>query len=118
MTYQEYLKSDEWKNRVKKRMEIDHCVCQMCGSSGTMSNPLECHHLTYRNIGREDEYKDLVILCHNCHTQVHNMMSRIVTPEGQHGFQNSQIPRITIFNLSGTEIEKRKECLENAKRNQ
>lgn len=115
MTYPEYLKSDSWKNRVKKRMEIDHYSCQMCGSQGTMSNPLECHHLNYHHIGREDIYKDLVIVCHCCHTQIHHLMSRIVSPQGQQGFSNKAIPPVSVLTLSGTEIIVRKETQDKCK---
>lgn len=50
--YQQYLKSDTWKQKARERAEIDNFQCCMCGCTGTMNNPLETHHLTYRAIGR------------------------------------------------------------------
>ena len=39
--YQQYLKSDEWKQKARQRAEIDDFKCCMCGATGTMNNPLE-----------------------------------------------------------------------------
>lgn len=52
--YQQYLRSDEWKKKSRERAEIDGFKCCMCGATGTMNNPLETHHLTYRAIGHEN----------------------------------------------------------------
>ena len=87
--YQTYLQSDEWKTKVQKRAAIDNCKCCMCGSSGTMNNLLECHHITYRNIYHEDIYKDLLTLCRNCHRATHIMMNRVTSPDGRKGWKDS-----------------------------
>lgn len=59
----------------------------MCGCSGTMSNPLQCHHITYRRIYNEDVWKDLLTLCKNCHVSIHYMMNRR-TAEDKHGWKD------------------------------
>ena len=79
--YQQYLKSDEWKQKARQRAEIDDFKCCMCGATGTMNNPLETHHLSYRAIGRENVWKDILTLCHNCHYHVHLMMNQKTAPD-------------------------------------
>ena len=78
--YDEYLRSPEWRAKVLKRSEIDNYQCQMCGCTGTMSNKLQCHHLTYRNLYHEDIGKDLVTVCDVCHRCIHRLMSRVTDP--------------------------------------
>lgn len=85
--YSEYLKSEEWRQKARQRMEIDGYRCQMCGSSGTMNNRLQCHHLTYRHLYNEDVWKDLLTLCTNCHKAVHAMMNRRTAPD-RHGWKD------------------------------
>lgn len=87
-------------------MEIDGYQCVMCGCRGTTTIPLEVHHITYRNIGNEDVYKDLLTLCRSCHRNVHIMMNRTTgynadgTPK--RGWKDD-IPDYTVhvFSLSG-----------------
>lgn len=87
--YEEYLASDEWKQKAKERAKIDNHKCCMCGSSGTMNNPLECHHITYKNIYKENIFKDLLTLCDNCHKSVHIMMNRTTDKNGKRGWKDS-----------------------------
>ena len=88
-SYPEYLQSEQWKQKVQQRAEIDNFQCCMCGSRGTMNNKLNCHHITYRNIYHEDVYKDLLTLCENCHKSVHIMMNRITDKNGRKGWKDS-----------------------------
>lgn len=88
-SYEQYLQSDEWKTKARKRAEIDGYKCCMCNSSGTMNNPLECHHITYRNIYRENVYKDVLTLCRNCHRSVHIMMNRVTDSTGTRGWKDT-----------------------------
>lgn len=76
MNYEQYLKTDAWKQKARERLKIDDYRCQMCGAQGNQLNPLEVHHMTYHNLGHENTYKDLVTLCHCCHQGVHRMMNR------------------------------------------
>ena len=106
--YREYLKSDKWKAIAKRRMEIDGNACVMCGSRGTTANPLECHHLSYKFLGHEEErvYQDLVTLCHADHKAVHALMNRQTDPNGRHGWKdNSSIPAVSVYTLTGEELE-------------
>lgn len=88
-TYIIYLQSADWRRIAEKRKEIDGHRCVMCGSKGTQTNKLETHHITYRNIGNEDVYKDLVTLCRNCHRDVHRLMDRITDENGRRGWKDS-----------------------------
>ena len=64
--YQEYLKSDEWKEMSVKIKE--QCrTCVLCNEI----NHLICHHRTYKNrYTRQEEY-DLTALCRECHETFH-----------------------------------------------
>ena len=87
--YEQYIISDEWKSKRNQRCEIDNYKCCMCGSSGTMNNPLQCHHITYRNLYKENVYTDLLTLCKNCHKSVHTMMNRVTSKDGRKGWKDS-----------------------------
>lgn len=93
-SYPEYLQSEQWKQKVQQRAEIDKYRCCMCGSAGTMTNKLQCHHISYRTIYHEDVYKDILTLCENCHKSVHTMMNRITDQKGTRGWKDT----LTISN--------------------
>lgn len=75
--YNQYLRSEEWRKKSYKRMEIDNFRCVMCGCMGTHDNPLQTHHLSYKNLGQENVYRDILTLCKSCHKATHRMMSRV-----------------------------------------
>lgn len=103
MDYKEYLQSDDWKAIAQERMKIDGYRCCMCGCRGTMTNRLEIHHLTYRNLYHERPYEDLLTLCHVCHKSVHRMMERKTSPDGRRGWKDERIPDIHVYTFSGTD---------------
>ena len=106
--YLEYLRSAKWKEIARKRLEIDGFRCCMCGSEGTASNPLECHHLSYKWLYHEESriFQDLLTLCHVCHKSTHRMMSRVTDPSGRRGWSDrNDIPHISVCSLDGTEFE-------------
>ena len=105
--YKEYLKSTKWKEIVQKRLEIDGNACVMCGSRGTTTNPLECHHLSYKYLGHEEKriYQDLCILCHSCHKQVHNLMCRQTDPSGRRGWKDRyDVPKVSTYTITGESL--------------
>lgn len=109
--YKAYISSPKWKSIAYKRMEIDHFMCQMCGSYGTANNELQVHHLTYKNLGNEENriYEDLVTLCACCHSSVHRMMARVTGPDGRRGWKdNPATPIVSVLTLSGKEILSRR----------
>lgn len=65
--YSEYLKSEEW-HRIRERvLERDGWSCRITGNT----KQLQVHHLTYRNVGREQE-SELITLCREAHEIIHN----------------------------------------------
>lgn len=88
-SYQDYLSSSQWREKARRRLQIDNFCCQMCGSRGSSANRLEIHHLSYKNIYQENPYRDLVTLCHVCHRSIHCVMNRITDESGRRGWKDS-----------------------------
>ena len=65
--YDEYLKSDEWRERRKLVLERANHICEGC----LVSPASVVHHTNYDNVGDEVLF-DLVALCHDCHRKIHN----------------------------------------------
>jgi len=65
-SYDDYLRSDEWKRRAAKVMRRADDLCEGCLTNAAT----EVHHLTYANIGREFAF-ELVALCDVCHARTH-----------------------------------------------
>lgn len=110
MNYEQYLKTPKWHAIAERRLKIDGFRCVGCGSRGTPQNPLEIHHLSYKSIYHEEErlYEDLVTLCHSCHKNIHNIMNRTTSADGRRGWKdNSYIPKISVYTISGSELENR-----------
>ena len=106
--YLEYLNSKKWHEIASKRMSIDNLTCQCCGSRGTANNPLEVHHLSYKNLYHEENriYEDLVTLCHSCHKGTHSTMNRITAPDGRRGWKdNRTIPNVYVACINGNTLE-------------
>lgn len=98
--YAKYLMSDHWKETAKKRLEIDGYKCQMCGSYGTETNKIQVHHLSYKNLGHENIYTELVSCCSNCHKDIHSLMGRITDEHGGRMWDKST-PKVHVYTLSG-----------------
>ncbi|MCK4259880.1 MAG: hypothetical protein KAX49_12940 [Halanaerobiales bacterium] len=62
-----YLKSIHWK-RLRDILISD--VDYKCEECHKKRENLECHHLTYDNLGRELR-EDIKVLCKRCHTKKH-----------------------------------------------
>lgn len=103
-TYDDYLKSDAWKQKVIERAKIDGYRCQFCGCEGTMVNKLQCHHYTYKNLYHEDVAVDLVTVCDVCHRGIHRLMSRVTDPVTmRRGWQDSLPPSTHhVIDIDGT----------------
>jgi hypothetical protein len=65
--YDEYIKSDAWLEKRHRVWRRDGMRCVECGSAMN----LQCHHLTYENLGNEP-LQDLVTLCRSCHSEKHD----------------------------------------------
>lgn len=60
--YQEYLRTDHWKETRARIIARAGGKCEACGKAG----PLEVHHLTYERLFNEND-NDLLALCGKCH---------------------------------------------------
>lgn len=65
--YQEFLQSEYWK-KIRQIVLQRDVYCQYCKSS----TYLQVHHLTYKHHGFEDTHlEDLITLCQQCHSEIH-----------------------------------------------
>lgn len=65
--YREYIQSDRWDKKRRKRLKKDNYTCVDCGER---DRPLDVHHLSYDRLGNE-RMDDLVSLCRKCHNERH-----------------------------------------------
>jgi 5-methylcytosine-specific restriction endonuclease McrA len=60
--YKAYLRSDAWRVRRERALEVAGRRCQRCPAC----TDLQVHHLRYTNLGNELD-EDLEVLCSRCH---------------------------------------------------
>ena len=70
-TYNEYIQSDEWKEKSRNAKERAKYRCQLCNKKGNDST-LHTHHNTYDRLLLEDD-TDLIVLCNGCHKKHHGI---------------------------------------------
>jgi 5-methylcytosine-specific restriction endonuclease McrA len=73
MTYQEYLRSEDWHARAHAAKERAGWECALCPAT----IGLETHHRTYARLGHEDP-RDLFVLCGRCHRRHHGTFDECV----------------------------------------
>lgn len=79
--YEKYIRSSEWTIKKNQRKDIDNHKCVMCErSEGVIRGGLQVHHISYRHLGNEDVYTELVSLCPTCHRRLHNLYKRKINP--------------------------------------
>lgn len=66
MKYKEYLKSEHWKQRRARAIELAGGHCIVCRNG----RKVEVHHNTYVRIWDERD-DDLAVLCNVCHKTFH-----------------------------------------------
>lgn len=65
----DYMKiSPIWLKLREGRMKLDNYQCQKCGKAYN----LVVHHIRYPEIWGEEDIKDLITLCDDCHKKTHN----------------------------------------------
>ncbi len=62
-----YLRSKAWEQKRQKRFKLDKYCCALCYSEEN----LECHHITYKNLGHEP-LENLRTVCRECHQEIHD----------------------------------------------
>lgn len=65
-----YLHSEHWEKVREDALVRAGFRCEYCRTN----KHLTVHHLTYKNIGHEND-EDLVVLCWSCHKKVHNKIA-------------------------------------------
>jgi hypothetical protein len=65
--YQEYLKSNEWSDKRSRVLSRCGYICEGCGKNRASI----VHHLSYVNVGHDFLF-ELVGLCQDCHSTLHN----------------------------------------------
>lgn len=63
MTYEQYISSDDWKQKRQQRIDFDGGRCAICHDTDRLS----VHHLHYETLGNEDIAHDLITACQRCH---------------------------------------------------
>ena len=71
LPYKRYLRTYYWKARKSALLCSRWQVCYCCGRI----EKLDVHHLKYEK-GKEKD-KDLVLLCRNCHQNIHGITGKI-----------------------------------------
>ena len=71
LNYRDYLSNEHWQNRRVRALELAGYRCQQCGIGGCR---LEVHHRNYDRLWHELD-SDLIVLCSNCHAQIHGQES-------------------------------------------
>jgi hypothetical protein len=70
LTYHEYIKTDEWKEKARQAKDRADWRCQLCNTR-PIKKDLHAHHRTYERLGKE-EPGDITVLCANCHAKFHD----------------------------------------------
>ena len=73
--YEEYIQSEDWKNKRKEVLLEKGNKCFICGSSEN----IHIHHTNYRTLGDEDT-RFLFPLCKECHEEIHSLVEEYREP--------------------------------------
>lgn len=72
LTYQQYLRTEGWRQRRRPALYRAKGRCEICSQPEYLVGKLQVHHLTYERIG-EELPSDLEALCDECHHMVHGL---------------------------------------------
>lgn len=70
--YIAFLKTDFWLDLSSAKKESVGNCCAMCGRTEN----LQCHHRFYRQSWFDTRITDLIVLCAQCHKQIHNALGK------------------------------------------
>lgn len=71
--YEEYLKSQEWKEKRRKKAKEQNYFCEMCHQK--VLKGFHIHHKTYIRFKKE-RLSDLMFLCEDCHAKLHISLNK------------------------------------------
>ena len=75
--YKKYMRSKEWEEKRQQRLEIDNHKCAMCDRpESKCKDGLQIHHISYRHLGDEDVFTEIVSLCPRCHRLLYKFYNR------------------------------------------
>lgn len=69
LSYEDYLKTDEWHWLSEKAKEIQGRFCHW---KKEHPGPFNVHHNNYPRRGEEDPARDLIVVCEDCHAKHHD----------------------------------------------
>lgn len=70
-SYIDFINSDEWKEKRSLIIQDRGQICERCGEIIENKNKLHLHHRDYdKEFGTEAD-EDLMILCEDCHHNLH-----------------------------------------------
>ena len=72
MSYEEYLKSKQWRQKKLNRLAFDNWSCGFCHKPIHDGDRYETHHVKYNRLGHENIETDIISLCPTCHQDFHN----------------------------------------------
>lgn len=75
--YGMYLRSKEWRDLRRKKLEQENYTCQVCKIQYE-DKDLQVHHRTYKRVGHE-KLSDLEVRCDRCHSSGHGYSKPIST---------------------------------------
>lgn len=71
--YETHLRSDKWRELCRQVKKRDRNLCQECLRASVRTVGVHVHHLTYERMG-DELLADLVLLCLDCHEDIHPHM--------------------------------------------
>lgn len=79
--YSDYLCSENWKEKRKSILLKKGLFCSRCGRE-MQKNNLDIHHKDYgKDLGSEDIDEDLMLVCTDCHSELHQDIEFFDNPE-------------------------------------
>ena len=73
--YNQYMQTDDWKEKRSIILKRDKNTCQGCGQYAT-----QVHHLDYANL-KDELYFQLIAVCETCHFKLHKERENVRDPE-------------------------------------
>lgn len=93
---EEFYQSRTWDKIRENARRRDFYICRICENK----NSLDGHHLAYERWGGEEEPRDILSLCRDCHGKVHG---KIKDPGG-HAKEREMMEHLFNQHISGVSL--------------